>query len=203
MAAKQLEKQIDKALADFERWLKRQPDWKSGNLAASSGNAKSNRGPSLLGESDCALQFARFLNKQGVAWRDIHIDVVPTRWLVDPEVAGRRPQRIDLAIVDRDRLAKRRAPFNPRKQKDFLFDAVFEFTLAGNSWQRTLKNGKPAKAPRRVATAIDRDVARMKNYLRDLWTRRGYIVVIEEADHELTKPAKPSGGLSVHHLKCF
>ena len=203
MPAKQLEKQIDKALVDFERWLKRQPDWKNGNLSATKGTARSGRGPSVLSESDCAMQFARMLNKQGVAWRDIHINVTPSRWLVDAEVAGPRPKRIDLAVVDRDRLAKRKDPFNPRKQKDFLFDAIFDFTLAGNGWQRTLAGGKPARPPRRAAIAVDRSAARMEKYLRDLWTRRGYIVVVEEADHKLPKPPKPSGGLSIHHLKSF
>jgi hypothetical protein len=203
VAAKQLEKQIDKALVDFERWLKRQPGWKHGNIAATSGSARSGRGPAVLGESDCALQFARLLNKQGVAWRDIHINVTPARWLVDAEVAGPRPKRIDLAVVDRDRLAKRDAPFNPRKQKDFLFDAIFDFTLAGNGWQRELAGGRQARPPRRAAIAADRSVVRMEKYLRDLWTRRGYIVVVEEADHKLPKPPKASGGLSVHHLKAF
>jgi hypothetical protein len=204
MPGKQLEKQIEKALADTERWLRRQPTWKAGHLQNATGSVVSHRGPSVLSEADCVLQFARFLNKHGVAWRDIHIEVTPAQWLVDPKGVGIRPRKIDLAIVDRDRLIKRGGPFSPAKDKDFLFDAIFEFKLANDSWVRTLRSGKPAKPPKRVGAGIDSDVKKMKTYLRDLWAKRGYVVVVEEADHGWKRPSdKPSDGLSVHYLKCF
>ncbi|MFT4050292.1 MAG: hypothetical protein QM648_10745 [Solirubrobacterales bacterium] len=169
MAGRELEKQIDKALADFERWLGRQPGWKHGNLRARSGRTVSSRGPAVLSQADCALQFARFLNKHGVAWKDIHVQVSPSQWLVEKSVAGNSPRKIDLAIVDRDRLAKRRAPLRRHKSEEFLFDAVFEFTLVGNTRKR------PPKA------AIERSAKRVRRYLDDLWSRRGYVVVVEEA----------------------
>jgi hypothetical protein len=205
MAGKQLDKQISKALEDTERWLQRQPSWKNGNLSNASGSVISHRGPAVLSEADCVLQFARFLNKHGVPWKDMHIEVTPAQWLVDPGGGvGARPRRIDLAIVERDRLAKRTAPFSPAKDKDFLFDAIFEFKLASNNWVRTLKNGKPAQPPKRVGSTIQSDVAKMGTYLRDLWASRGYVVIIEEADHGWERPATGSvDGLSVHYLKCF
>lgn len=204
MAGKQLEKQIEKALEDLERWLKRQPAWKHGNLRSASGAVASHRSPSVLGESDCVLQFARFLNKHGVPWRDIHISVTPGQWLVDKKVAGHAPPRIDLAIVDRDRLLKRKAPLRRHKQEDFLFDAVFEFTLAGSQWVRTLKSGRPAQPPKAAARAIEKDAARVRRYLDDLWARRGYVVVVEEADHGWERPPAASDNfLSVHYLQCF
>lgn len=192
MAGRQLEKQIAKALVDFERWLARQPQWKSGELVGARGRAVSNRGPAILSENDCLLQFARFLNKQGVPWKDIHLSVAPGQWLVEKSVAGPKPARIDLAIVDRERLAKRTAPLRRSKQEEFLFDAVFEFTLAGKNRTRSLKN------------AIDRDTSRVRRYLDDLWTRRGYVVIVEEADHGWDHPdPTPVDALSVHYLKSF
>ncbi len=190
MAGRQLEKQTAKALVDLERWLARQPGWKSGELTG--GRARSNRSPAILSESDCVLQFARFLNKQGVPWKDIHISVAPGQWLVEKSVAGPRPARIDLAVVDRDRLAKRKAPLRRSKQEDFLFDAIFEFTLAATRQTRALKH------------AIDKDTSRVRRYLDDLWTRRGYVVIVEESDHGWEQPSPaPVDALSVHYLKAY
>lgn len=199
-----LEKQSEKALADLDRWLKRQPEWKSGRLSSASGRRHAFGTPSFLGESDVALQLARFLNKHGVSWRDIHINVTPAQWLVDPTGGiGSRPRRIELAVVDRDRLAKRKRPFAPARDKDFLFDAIFSFKVAGGGWQRQLKNGKPARPPRGVAKSVEKQTKDMATYLRDLWAKSGYVVVIEEADHNLPPAPKPSDGLTVVHLKSF
>jgi hypothetical protein len=204
MAGKELEKQIARALADTERWLRKQPAWKADHLTNKTETAISHRGPSILSEADAVLQFARFLNKQGVAWRDIHIEVAPGQWLVDPTSGRTRPRRIDLAIVDRDRLAKRTAPFSPSRDKDFLFDAIFTFKLASNSWDRPRKSGRPPNPPARVEAAIKSEVKKMGSYLRDLWANRGYVVVIEEVDYRWKRPSDASkDGLSVHYLKCF
>ncbi|MGK2877766.1 MAG: hypothetical protein ACSLFF_04210 [Solirubrobacterales bacterium] len=203
MASKQLEKQIAKALADTERWLRKQPPWKDGHLVNAKGSVVSHRGPSILSEADAVLQFARFLNKQGVAWRDIHIDVSPGQWLVEP-ASRARPRRIDLAIVDRDRLAQRTSPFSPAKDKDFLFDAIFEFKLASSFWDRPRASGRAPRPPARVESSIKSDVEKMGTYLHDLWASRGYVVVIEETDHGWERPSDAStDGLSVHYLKCF
>lgn len=192
MTGRQLEKQIDKALGEFERWLARQPRWKSGELRSRSGRTVGPSGPAILSESDCALQFARFLNKQGVPWKDIHVNVAAGQWLVEKGVAGTRPPRIDLAVVDRDRLAKRKTPLRRGKHEEFLFDAIFEFTFAG------------AARSRAHANAIKRDTARVRRYLDDLWTRRGYVVVVEDADHGWERPdAKPADALSVHYLRGY
>lgn len=204
MAGKELEKQIARALADTERWLRKQPTWKNEHLANSKGTVVSHRGPAILSESDAVLQFARFLNKQGVPWRDIHIEVAPGQWLVDPTSGRSRPRRIDLAIVDRDRLAKRTTPFSPARDKDFLFDAIFTFKLASNSWDRPLKSGRKPKPPVRMQKNIQAEVKKMGSYLRDLWANRGYVVVIEEVDYGWKRPSDASkDGLSTHYLKCF
>lgn len=192
MPGRQLEKQIDKALGDFERWAARQPAWKAGKLKSASGRAVSPHGPAILSETDAVLQFARFLNKQGVPWKDIHLQVSPGQWLVDKSIAGNAPPKIDLAIVDRDRLGKRAKPLQRHKKEDFLFDAVLEFTLVGPNRKRAQAN------------AIARDTQRVRRYLDDLWARRGYVIVLEETDHAWERPqAKPVDALSVHYLRAY
>lgn len=192
MPGRQLEKQIEKALADFERWAGRQPAWKSGKLKSTSGRSVSNHGPAILSEADAILQFARFLNKQGVPWKDIHLQVSPGQWLVDRAIVGSSPARIDLAIVDRDRLAKRGQPLRRHKKEEFLFDAVLEFTLVGDNRKRS------------HASAITKDTKRVRKYLDNLVAHRGYVVVVEEADHGWERPSpKPVDALSVHYLQAF
>ncbi len=202
--AMKLEKQTEKALADLERWLRRQPEWKHGRLTNKTGRQRGTGTPSILSESDLALQLARYLNKYGVAWRDIHIDVTPSHWLVDPTGGiGSRPRRIALAVVDRDRLARRKRPFAPAKDKDFLFDAIFSFKVAPGGWERTLKNGKAAQPPRTVARSIEKQTKSMGTYLRDLWAKSGYVIVAEESDHALPPAPKPVDGLTVAYLRAY
>lgn len=204
MAANKLEKQIATALKSTERWMRKQPAWPEGNLRSASGSAVSHRGPAILSEADCVLQFARHLNDAGVSWKDIHIAVSPAQWLVNPAKLGAKPPVIDLAIADRDRLAERTEPFSPDKKQDFLFEAVIEFKLANNSWDRQLKSGKQAKPPARVVNSVQSDVAKVKTYLDSMLARRGYVIVVEEADHAWDRgDGKDVDGLSVHYLKCF
>jgi hypothetical protein len=56
-------------------------------------------------------------------------------------------------------------------------DAVFEFALAGNYW----KFGSGSAQVLR--TKVDKDVAKVAEYLRSGLAARGYVVVIEECDH--------------------
>lgn len=204
MAGNKLEKQIAAALKSTERWLRKQPAWPEGNLRNASGSVISHRGPAILSEADCVLQFARQLNDAGVSWKDIHIEVSPGQWLVNPSKIGIKPPVIDLVVTDRAKLAKRTEPFSPGKKKDFLFDAVFEFKLASNFWDRPLKSGKQARPPARVASGVEADVAKVKTYLDSMLARRGFVVVVEEADHDWDRgDGKAVDGLSVHYLKCF
>lgn len=204
MAGNKLEKQIATALKSTERWLRKQPTWADGHLKNASGSVVSHRGPSILSEADCVLQFARQLNAAGVPWRDLHIEVVPGQWLVNPAKLGVKPPSIDLVIADRDKLARRTEPFSPSKKKSFLFDAVFEFKLASNFWERELKSGKPARPPARVATGVQADIGKVRTYLDGMIAGRGYVVVVEECDHGWDRGSgKPVDGLSVHYLKTF
>jgi hypothetical protein len=201
---KGLEKQIAVALKDTERWLAKQPAWPNGHLTNASGSVVSHRGPTILSVNDAILQFARQLNKAGVPWRDIHLDLVPGQWLVNPAKIGARPPRIDLAIVDHKRLAERTKPFSPSKTSEPLFDAVFEFKLASNFWDRERARGRKPTPPKRVAASIETDTAKVRSLLDTLIAARGYVVIVEEADHKWDRPStKPIDGLSTHFLRCF
>ena len=150
MAGKQLEKQIAVALKSTPSagcassrpgrkatWRTQRDRWSA--TAARRSSAK----PTAV------LQFARLLNKQGVAWRDIHIEVSPGQWLVNPASRASTPDR---SGDRRPRpTGEAHEPFSPAKNKDFLFDAIFEFKLASNSWDRPRASGQqppPAGARR-------------------------------------------------------
>ena len=204
MAGNKLDKQVLTALKATEIWLRKQKPWSVGHLQNASGSVVSHKGPAILSEADCVLQFARRLNDAGVSWKDIHIEVSPGQWLVNPAKAGVRPPRIDLVVVERAKLASLTEPFTPSKTSDFLFDAVFEFKLASNYWERKLKNGSPAKPPASVARSIAADKKKVRTYLDGMLARSGHVVVVEECDHGWDRgDAKPMDGLSVHYLRAF
>lgn len=204
MAGNKLDKQIATALKSTERWLRKQPTWPDGHLRNASGTVVSHRGPSILSERDCVMQFARQLNDAGVPWKDLHMEVSPGQWLVNQKKAGLRPPSIDLVIANRESLGSRTEPFSPGKRKDFLFDAVFEFRLASNFWERTLRNGKPAKPPAKVRSGIGEDVKKVRKYLDTMLAQRGYVVVVEECDHGFDRgDGKAVDGMSVRYLKCY
>lgn len=208
MAGNKLEKQVAAALKSTERWLRKQPTWAEGNIASKGRRVVSHRGPAILSESDCVLQFARQLNDAGVSWKDIHMQVSPAKWLVDSDRhkpwVGTRPPTIDLVIADRAKLARLTEPFAPNKKSDYLFDAIFEFKLASNYWQRTLRNGKQANPPATVAKSVSADIKLTRRLVDGLLAPRGYVVVVEECDHGWDRgDSKAVDGLSVHYLKTF
>ena len=204
MAGNKLDKHVATALKETERWLRKQKPWPKGNLRSASGSAVSHRGPAILSEGDLIMQFARHLNDAGVSWKDIHVGVAPGQWLVNPKKMGVRPQAVDLGVVDRARLAELTAPFSPGKKNGFLFDAVFEFKLAGNAWDRKLKSGQQAKPPVSVKRAIENDTKKVRTWVDGMLARSGHVVVAEEADHGWDRgDGKPVDGLSVHYLRAF
>jgi hypothetical protein len=92
---------------------------------------------------------------------------------------AKRPKRIDLAVVSRERLME--ATF-PTDLGSFRLDAVIEFALASNYWQ--FGTGSMRTIHRKIAL----DLEKVAEYLRSGLATYGYVVVIEEADHEF-----PSG----------
>ncbi len=86
-------------------------------------------------------------------------------------------RRVDLALIERERLLK--APL-PTQRGEFRFDAFFEFSLASNYWIEG--NGGPGKAKTKVKNDIKKVVDR---YLMDpAFCERGYVIVWEECDHK-------------------
>jgi len=78
-------------------------------------------------------------------------------------------------------------------------DAVFEFALASNFWLFGV--GAPAPTVRKV----DKDVAKVAEYLRSGLADRGYVVVVEECDHQFSSTyevdARTRQGVEVRLLR--
>src|SRR3989442_1083236 len=89
--------------------------------------------------------------------------------------AGAAPKRIDLALVQRDKLA---AADLPVELGEFALDAVFEFALASNYWQFGIGSS------RALIKKVDDDIAKVAQYLESGLATFGYVVVIEECDHK-------------------
>lgn len=154
-------------------WLRGLPEWPT-HPANASGSVSAHFGPTILSEHDCVLHFGRFLAAEGIQWEDLHLELSPGQWLFKPTVEATPPKRVDLAIVDRERLAG--APL-PVPLGDLQLDAVFEFALASNFWQFG------AGSSGSVVEKVKSDVAKVAHYLRSGLASHGYVVVIEECDH--------------------
>lgn len=140
----------------------------------------SNRGPTLLSEADCVLQFARHLNVVGVPWEDMHFELSRSKLLYatpHPAVDVKPTWRVDLAITDRDALLAAQPPFADAR---FRFDAFFEFALAGNFWHHGASYGHPKK----LRDKVQADVEKVARYAQFGLCRLAYVIVFEECNHE-------------------
>jgi hypothetical protein len=154
-------------------WLRGLPEWPV-HPRNPSGSVSSHFGPTILSEHDGVLHFARCLHRAGVSWEDMHLELSPGQWMYTPAADRKLPKRIDLAIIDRERLMRAGLPV---AIGDLRLDAVFEFALASNYWR--FGGGSPRKARQKV----DEDIAKVGAYLRSGLADRGYVVVVEECDH--------------------
>lgn len=117
---------IDDACQACQKWFRKLPAFpKQVNLKTVVGF----RGPTLLSEHDCVIHFARFLREAGVAWKDMHLELSLSRWMFEPRhpaapAPGRRPWRVDLALVRRDDLRDAKLP---TPDTTFQFEAFLEF----------------------------------------------------------------------------
>jgi hypothetical protein len=153
-------------------WLAALPEWRV-HPTNESKSVSAHFGPTILSEHDCVMHFARFLAEAGVAWEDLHLELSPGQWMYRPR-AGIMPKRIDLAIVERERLLAAELPV---ALGDLRLDAVFEFALGSNYWRF---GGGTARA---LLNKVDEDVAKVGEYLTTGLADRGYVVVVEECDH--------------------
>jgi hypothetical protein len=167
-----LAEQIAEATSRMATWLRTLPEWPSHPVNATE-TVSAHFGPTLLSEHDCILHYARFLSDAGVPWEDVHLELSPGKWMYDTP-HGAKPKRIDLAIMRRDRLA---AATLPAAAGALPLDAVFEFALASNYWRHGIGSR------RALRDKVDTDVAKVAEYLRSGLATRGYVVIVEEADH--------------------
>ena len=78
------------------------------------GQVVGRRSPAILSERDCVINFARFLNEEGVPWDAIHHEVSMSRWIFEePHPAAtamtpaQRRRRLDLVLVEDGGLSRR------------------------------------------------------------------------------------------------
>lgn len=159
-------------------WLREVPAWNQHPTNASR-SVSSHFGPTILSEQDCVMQFARHLHASGVSWEDMHLEFSPAQWMFNLTEPAKRPKRIDLAVVSRGRLTEATLPTD---LGSFRLDAVIEFALASDYWQ--FGTGSKKTIQRKIAL----DTEKVAEYLRSGLATSGYVVVVEEADHEF-----PSG----------
>lgn len=164
---------IQDACEGMDSWLRELPEWPQHPTNAS-GSVSSHFGPTILSEHDCVMHFARFLHDAGVAWEDIHMEFSAGQWMFVPRDGAGLPKRIDLVVIDHERLANARLPAGVG---GFKLEAVFEFALASNYWKHGA--GSAAKARRKVAGDVDK----VGEYLLLGLAECGYVIVVEECDH--------------------
>jgi hypothetical protein len=174
LMSESIEEAIERACARTAAWLRTLPKWPHHPTNASR-SVSSHFGPTILSEQDCVMQFARHLHAGGVSWKNMHLEFSPAQWMFNLTEPAKRPKRIDLAVVSRERLLE--ATF-PTDLGSFQLDAVIEFALASNYWQ--FGGGSKKTIRRKIAL----DVEKVAEYLRSGLATYGYVVVIEEADHE-------------------
>ncbi len=176
--------QIADATPRMTEWLRALPEWPTHPVNAS-GSVSAHYGPTILSEHDCVIHYARFLSQAGVAWEDMHLELSPGQWMY--ETTGASPKRIDLAVVAPGRLAGAGLPAHAGS---LPLDAVFEFALASNYWKFGVGS------PDAVRAKVDRDVDKVAAYLRTGLAARGYVVVVEECDHDFPAAYAADAGVA-------
>jgi hypothetical protein len=175
MARVSLDDQIDVACELASKWFRKQPPFKKRvNLGAVVGF----HGPSVVSEADCALQFARFLSRAGVPWKDMHQEVSLSKWLVTaPADAPRLPRwRVDLGIIEHERFRTASLPLAPGER---LFSAAFEFNKLDDYWMQPggVNYGEPGRSRRAVA----KDARKVcERYLETNLADSGWVIVFEQ-----------------------
>jgi len=172
--SKSVEQAIEEACEQTAIWLRTLPRWPH-NPTNASGSVSSHFGPTILSEHDCVMQFARHLHASGVSWEDMHLEFSPAQWMFNLTQPKSRPKRIDLVVVSQERLMDATLPTD---LGSFRMDAVIEFALASDYWQ--FGTGSKKTIQRKIAL----DIEKVAVYLQAGLATHGYVVVIEEADHE-------------------
>ncbi|HLM33711.1 MAG TPA: hypothetical protein VK285_06545 [Gaiellaceae bacterium] len=108
-ANRKTDEAIDAAAEAMEAWLRELPAWPV-HPTNESGSVSSHFGPTILSEHDCVLHYSRFLNAAEVNWEDIHLELSPGQWMYSPRGDAKPPKRIDLTVIERQKLVNADLP---------------------------------------------------------------------------------------------
>jgi hypothetical protein len=107
------ESAIEGACQRAEAWFRSLPTFPT-RAVVGGGQVVARRSPAILSERDSVINFARFLNEEGMPWDAIHHEVSMSRWIFEePHPAAtamapaQRRRRIDLVLVNTDDFLRR------------------------------------------------------------------------------------------------
>lgn len=192
---------IEATCGQMREWLRGLPEWPKHPVNWDGGVASS-FGPALLGEHDCVLHFARYLQDAGVPWVDQHVQFRPAQWMYTPPAdTWKRPPAVDLAVIPLEQLLAESwpAPLGERP-----LDVALEFKHASNYW----KYGR-TRHPEPVTTlrSVEDDIEKVAAYLKNGLARVGYVIVVEETDHgfpaEYDEPSVGENDVRVRVLRRY
>lgn len=196
------ERAIEAACLRAAEWHRGLPEFEP-RAVAGNGAVIGRKHPALLSERDCVINFARFLNEEGVPWDAIHHEVSVSRWMFDkPHPAAtmmtvaQRRRRVDLVLVQTEDFLAARLP---AVEPGFQFDAFLEFGYLSDYWKvpgARVFGGDPAKGRRKV----EDDVEKIGLHLASGACRVGYVIVFEECDWGFAETA--AADAEVNHHGC-
>jgi len=175
---------IEAACRRAREWFRSLPAFPT-RAVVGGGQVVGRRSPGILSERDCVINFARFLNEEGVPWDAIHHEVPMSRWIFEePHPAARamtptqRRRRLDLVLVKTEDFLATELPVTA---PGFQFEAILEFGFFSDYWQvpgARIFSGDPAGSRGKVSA----DVEKVGLHLSTGACRLGYVVVFEECD---------------------
>jgi hypothetical protein len=176
---------IEGACRRAEEWFRSLPAFAT-RAVVGGGQVVGRRSPAILSERDCVINFARFLNEEGVPWDAIHHEVSMSRWIFEePHPAAtsmtpaQRRRRLDLVLVKTEDFLATELPIT---SPGFQFDAVLEFGYFSDYWTvpgARIFNKDPDGGGR---GKVDDDVKKVSRNLSSGACRLGYVIVFEECD---------------------
>jgi hypothetical protein len=203
------ESAIEGACQRAEAWFRSLPTFPT-RAVVGGGQVVARRSPAILSERDSVINFARFLNEEGVPWDAIHHEVSMSRWIFEePHPAAtamtpaQRRRRIDLVIVKTDEFLVTELPATT---PGFRFDAVLEFGYFSDYWQvpgARIFGGDPDRG----RVKVDADVEKVGLHLSTDACRLGYVIVFEECDwgfeESYAVDAEAKNGCRVRFIRSF
>lgn len=200
---------IEGACRRAEEWFRSLPAF-STRAVVGGRQVVGRRSPAILSERDSVINFARFLNEEGVPWDAIHHEVSMSRWLFEaPHPAAtsmtpaERRRRLDLVLVKTEDFLATELPIT---SPGFKFDAILEFGYFSDYWTVSgarIFGGDPAGGRGKVHD----DVQKVGLHLSTGACRFGYVIVFEECDwgfeESYAADAEAKNGCRVRFIRSF